>query len=220
MKYFLLLALSISVLATNAQKAVSVNSSDLVAECMKNAGELPAKQMAIWFPYNFWQLIWEKANINPDLIREISNEMSNYLMFAVVDYTVSGTNISFKSEEVIRKSILLIDSSKVMYRPLEEKDITPNAARLMGAIQPMMAQLLGQFGEGMRIFLFDAKKINGKPAIDIATPNRFSLRWDQTTLKWNMPFASILPAKHCPADGEEMKGNWTYCPFHGLKLEN
>ncbi|HEY8894838.1 MAG TPA: hypothetical protein VIM79_08475 [Niastella sp.] len=204
-------------LSSAAQK-VKPNSSEFIQECMKNSGEVPNKKMVIWLPYNYWQIVGDLMKLSPERTQYMANEMSNYMLFAVVDYTVAGTGLTFKSEEEIRKSIKLVDSSKVIYLPLDNKDLTPAANALVQNLQPVIAQMLGQFGEGMRIFVFNAKQVNGKPAIEIDKANYFTLMWGGSKLKWTLPFASILPPKFCPVDNEEMKGNWMYCPFHGEKL--
>jgi hypothetical protein len=218
-KYLFLPVFTLIVITATAQKIKPANTSDFITECMKNNGELPNKQMVIWFPSDFWEIVGDQMKASPGYVQQIVSEMQNYMMFAVVDYNVSPSGVNFKSEEEIRKSIKLYDSSKNVYKPLENKDISPTAVQLLNSLQPVMAQILGQFGEGMRVFLFDAKKINGKPAIDIAKTNSFTLSWAQTSLKWTLPFASVLPPKFCPVDNEQMKGNWKYCPLHGTKLD-
>ena len=55
--------------------------------------------MAIWLPYNFWGIIGEQMKLSSDAEQNISNVMKDYLMFAVVDYTMSGGGITFKSEK-------------------------------------------------------------------------------------------------------------------------
>ncbi len=219
MKKILLSILTLVTLTATAQKLKSVNTTEFVQECMKTDGELPHKEMAIWFPVEFWQLVGRQMKNYPELMEQTTREMSNYMMFAIVDYSSSGTGITFKSDEEIRKSLVLLDSSRTVYKPIREEDISPRAADLIHRLQPMMTQLLGQFGEGMRIFVFDAKKINGKPVIDITQANKFILSWEEVNLKWKLPLASVLPPKHCSVDGETMKGNWIYCPFHGVKLD-
>ena len=82
-----------------------------------------------------------------------------------------------------------------------------------------MKQLLGQFGEGMKVFLFKPKHKKLHQLDDVKSKNKFSLRWDSNTITWKLPFSSVLPPKICPIDKEKMKGNWDYCPFHGVKLE-
>lgn len=217
-KNLLLPFFTLIVLISAGQYQKPTNTSDFVMECMKTSGELPDKQMALWFPYNFWQIIGEQMNITSDAVQDIADEMSNYMMFAVVDYHVSNSGVTFKSDEEIRKSIKLYDSSKKVYAPINDKDISPTAKMLLQNFQPVMSQMLGQFGAGMRVFLFDAKKKNGRPIIDIATVNNFTLSWEQISIRWTLPFSSALPPKYCPVDGEQMKGNWNYCPVHGVKL--
>ena len=156
---------------------------------------------------------------SPEFVENIVTQMKDYMMFCVVDYTTSSSGINFKTDAEIRTSIKLIDSSKNVLKPLEDKEISEDAKRLLKNLQPIMAQMLGQFGEGMQIYLFKAKRINGKPTINVLTKNDFTLSWNTTSLNWKLPLASMLPSKFCPVDNEKMKGNWQYCPIHGTKLD-
>jgi hypothetical protein len=140
------------------------------------------------------------------------------MMFCIVDYTMEGTQITFKSADEIRPTLKFVDSSKHVYLPLADKDISPLALRMVNQFQPIMAKMLGQFGDGMHVFLFDGTGGNGKPAFEVDKPNRFLLTWEGTTTKWALPLASVLPPKYCPVDKEVMQGNWNYCPIHGAKL--
>ena len=219
MKYLLPCIFSLMVLTSNAQNLKPVSTNDFVMECMKYNGEIPNKQMGLWLPYNFWQIIGEQMKLSSDAVQKMTKEMKDYMMFAVVDYTISGTGLIFKPEDEIRRSIKLYDSSKNIYLPINDENLSPTATQVLTYFQPTLAKLLGQFGEGMHIFLFEAKQTDDKPAIDITKINHFTLSWEQTNLKWTLPFASILPAKYCPIDNEQMKGNWNYCPFHGVKLD-
>jgi hypothetical protein len=202
------------------QQVKPANINDFVSDCTRSNGNGANRQLAIWFPAEFWQIAnAQNKDIPPALLQNIVDEMKEYMMFCVVDYTISGTDIQFTGEDEIRRSIRLIDSSKTIYVPLEEDDISSTASALINSLKPMMAQLVGQFGEGMRVVLFKAKKINGKPAIDITRKNSFTLELAKHQLKWSMPFGSLMPPKYCPIDKEIMKGNWEFCPEHGVKLE-
>jgi len=33
-----------------------------------------------------------------------------------------------------------------------------------------------------------------------------------------MPLACLMPDKYCPVDDLKMKGDWLFCPYHGVKL--
>jgi len=218
MKLILFLLFSFATLATNAQLPKSVNSGEFVMECLKNAGELPHNEMVLWIPADFWRIVGEQMKIPADMVDNLVSDMDNYMMFCVVDCSLENQQLIFRSADEIRSSLKLIDSAKMIYLPIAEKDISPNAALLLSRFEGPLEKMLGQFGTGMRIFLFDAKNEKGVVSFNEMKPNRFTLTWDQVKFTWNLPFSSVLPAKYCPVDNEPMKGNWQYCPFHGAKL--
>jgi hypothetical protein len=189
---------------------------------MKISGEIPNKQMAIWFPVDFWRIVGNQMKISTEFVQNLTNNMDDYLLFAVVDYTISknGGGITFKSDYEIRNTIKFIDSAKTIYLPLKESEFSEETNRMIETLKPIMKNLLGQFGEGMQLFLFKTKKDKkGGNSILIQKENNLNLQWNNVSLKWKLPFASVLALKYCPIDIEEMKGNWNYCPTHGKKLE-
>ena len=211
---FLFLAVTVA-----AQNTRPSSTNDLVMECMKTNGEGASKQMSIWYPYNFWQIIGDQMKSSPEFTRHIVTEMKDYMMFSVVDYTIGSSGLTFKTDVEIRQSLKLIDSSNTVLTPLRDDEISAEAKTLLQNLQPIMAQILGQLGAGMRIYLFKAKKVNGQPSVNVSTKNAFTLSWDTTRLTWKTPFASMLAPKFCPVDKEQMKGTWNYCPMHGVKLD-
>lgn len=219
MKFLLTFILVFFLTTANSQKLKPTSTNDLVMECMKNNGEGANKQMTIGFPYNFWEIIGEQMKVSPEFVENIVTQMKDYMMFCVVDYTTTSSGINFKTDEEIRKSIKLTDSSKNVLKPLADTDISADAKKLLQNLKPLMAQMLGQFGEGMRIYLFKPKKLNGQSAFNVLTKNNFTLSWNTTSLNWQLPLSSVLPPKFCSIDNEKMKGNWEYCPIHGIKLK-
>ncbi len=220
MKYCITL-LFVCLLGTGySQQVMPTNLNDFIFDCTRSNGNGGTRQMAVWFPAEFWRFAnAQNKNIPASILQNIVTEMEDYMMFCVVDYTITGSEIHFKGEDEIKKNIRLIDTSKNIYIPLEEEDLSPTAKELINSFKPMMTQMLGQFGEGMQVVLFKAKKINGKPTIELTRKNSFILEVAQHRLKWSMPFASLLPPKYCPIDKEIMKGNWEFCPEHGVKLD-
>jgi hypothetical protein len=218
MKILFLALLSVTTLATAAQQTQSINANDFLMECLKNGGELPDRQMVIWFPIDYWKIIGEQMKIAPDILNNTIVEMSHYMMFCVVDNSLINHQLVSRTADEIRPSLKLVDSAKTIYLPLADKDISPAASQMISRLQPMLAKMFGQLGGGMIIFLFDAKNENGTPSFDIRKPNRFILTWDHASFTWRLPFASVLPVKYCPVDNEPMKGNWNFCPIHGAKL--
>jgi hypothetical protein len=219
MKIIFLVLLIVTTLAAAAQpQAKPINANDFVFECMKNGGEIPQKEMVLWIPVDFWKIIGDQMKLPPESINNLVSEMSHYMMFCVVDYAVSGQQLVFRTADEIRPSLKMVDSAKNIYLPMADKDISPTALQMISNLQPTVSKMLGQFGNGMTIFLFDAKNENGNLSFDVRKPNRFILSWDHASFTWRLPFASVLPLKYCPVDNEPMKGNWNYCPIHGAKL--
>jgi hypothetical protein len=221
MKKILTLCMCVALfINSNAQRTTPINTTDFINDCMRGSGDLPDKQVALWLPYNFWEIIGEKMKNSPEFTERLVGEMKDYNIFCVVDYTIHGTSTIFKSEEDIRKTITLKDSTGKVFELVEEKDMSPLAAQMIQTLTPTLAQMLGQFGSGLHIFVFKADQKNGEPGFNITKKNRFTLSWDNKSFKWKLPFASALEPKHCPVDGEEMKGNWNFCPEHGTVLKN
>ena len=220
MKILLHFIVLLSFTSAIAQKIKPTSTNEFIQECMKTSGEVGNKQIAIWLPYNFWTLVGDQIKVSPEFEENLVNQMRDYIMFCVVDLTLRNADLQFKSEEEIRNSIRLTDSSKNIYKPLEDIDISSDAKRLVQTLKPVMAQMLGQFGTGTRIYLFKAKIVDNQPSINVMTKNSFTLSWNSTSFTWKLPLSSILPPKYCPVDNEKMKGNWEYCPIHGVKLEN
>jgi hypothetical protein len=220
MKIIFTACLAVFVSFAHSQKLKPANTNDFVIECMKTNAEGTHRQTTIWFPYNFWEIVGEQMKSSPEFTQNIVGHMKSYMMFCVVDYWVSGTELSFKSEDEIRSTLKLTDSSNEIFNPLPEQDIDAEAKQLLQHLRPTMAQMFGQFGKGMRIFLFKPKQTNGQVQFNVLKKNCFSLSWDNTRLTWKLPLSSVLPPKFCPVDNEQMKGNWEYCPVHGVKLTN
>jgi hypothetical protein len=219
MKYFFLLLFSISLSTAYSQQDKNINTNDLIMDCLKQGGEFPDNQMVVWYPLQLWELFGKQMNGSEQVMKIITEELSQYMVFAIVDYHQSISGMSFKSEDEIRKTILLYDSAGKGIPPMEMDQLSEMASELINGIKPMLGKMMGQFGEGMRLIFFDADKIKGVSLSDLSGHGSFTLAWGQARFTWQLPFASFLAPKKCPTDGEAMKGTWKYCPVHGVKLE-
>ncbi len=216
MKFLLILFSSLCISTVHAQIIKPTSNNEFVMECMKVSGEGTSKKMALWLPYNFWEIVGKQMKVSPEFIVRLTNQMKNYMMFCVVDYSLGTNGMAFNDD--IGKTIELIDSSNKVFRPLSENDINDEAKTLINNLKPTLAIMFGQFGSGMQIFVFKADQMHGKLNIDVKDKNSFSLGWNNTKLNWELPFSSVFPVKFCPTDNAEMKGIWQYCPMHGVKL--
>jgi hypothetical protein len=215
-----LLLIFILLFSTKTQSQVvnhNVNLQDLMLDCMKTNSNGLNNQIVVWMPYNFWEYSGEKLKIDPKNIQEIISQINEYSIFFVVDYTSSKSGTTYRTDNEIRKTIQLIDSANTKMRLLEDNDIPLNVKQWFQKFKPMFSQMFGNFGSGMNMFIFKSPSTE-KQVIDIKAKNHFSLSWDSVKLTWTLPMPSVLPLQYCPVDQEQMKGNWMYCPIHGVKI--
>lgn len=218
MRHFFLFLLSFTLFTASSQKSEHINTNELIMDCLKQGGDFPNNQMVVWYPLELWEIFGKQMNGSQEIMNIISGEMSQYLMFAVVDYQQSLSGTRFKSEEEIRKTIRLYDSTGNEFAPLNDEQLSESARELISGVKPMLEKMMGEFGEGMQLVLFDATKLKGVSLSDLSGHGSFSLGWGRSRFTWQLPFASVLLPKKCPTDGETMKGTWKYCPVHGVKL--
>src|SRR6202012_2066868 len=64
------------------------STHDFIMDCMKSTGELPHKEMVLWIPAQFWEIVGTQMNIPVETVAAIRKEMSPYMMFCIVDYTM------------------------------------------------------------------------------------------------------------------------------------
>ena len=95
MKVLFTLLLMLFIKTGTAQKINSANINDFVSECIKTTGTGTNNQMAFWLPYNYWELVGNEMKFSPEILKQLVNEMKNYMMFCVCDYTVTPAGLIF-----------------------------------------------------------------------------------------------------------------------------
>lgn len=202
-----------------SQEKKEINYGELMTECTKMSVDAGHNKMVLWFPYDYWDAIAKQPGMPKAYVQMIKEEMKNYLMFCLADYTNRLSVIKFRTEEEIRKTIRITDTAGNVLKPIDPEDMPLRVKEMVTSFQPAFEKLLGQFGEGMRIFIFEVDQKDDKPVLDIYSKGGFTLSWEGASFSWKLPLAAVLAPKYCPLDKEEMKGNWNYCPLHGVKLD-
>ena len=88
---------------------------------------------------------------------------------------------------------------------------------MLGALKPMLSNLLGQFGKSMELIIYPGVAEN-KKLIDSLKPGTFEFSLYDQTFHWRTPLASLLPKKIDRRTKEEFPGNYEYNPYTGDKL--
>ena len=130
----------------------------------------------------------------------------------------TGGTMSYTDKFDLEKSTSLVDQNGKTHLPLSAKEIPSETLTTLKGMSPMFAKMLGKMGEGLHFFLFKVKDKKKKNIINEYQEGNFIVKHSNKEFKWSLPLPSLLPNKYCPIDNQEMKGNWTFCPFHGENL--
>lgn len=222
MKYSLLLALCVYSFSSFGQYNKNVNLTDFIRDLQ--IWQKDDKEMALtfWIPQSYWDISLKGSpDVEESQIAELNSIFEGYIFICALDMELlPGGNVTYTSEKNIRRSISLIAPDGNSYLPLKEKDIPDKLQNMSNVLKPMFSKILGQMGEGIQFYFFEVKDVVGKELINELKSGQFTVKHSNREFVYNLPIVSLLESKHCPEDGAEMKGNWNFCPIHGVKLNN
>jgi hypothetical protein len=203
------------------QENHKVNLIDYIREIQiweKNDNNL---SLSFWIPISYWGInLTGNPQVPVEIIDQITYTFKDYVFICALNLEINynGSTL-YTNEEDLRKTLSIEDSIGQIYYPLEDSILTPHALYLLQSIKPMFSQMFGEMGVGMHFYFFSIKDQEGNPIIDEYKKGKFTIRHSNKKFVYNLPLLCLLPPKFCPIDSAEMKGNWNYCPFHGLKLQ-
>ena len=197
-----------------------INLTDFIREIEQWKKENDRIQFVAWLPVDYWEIVGSQTNnVSTQTISQMKTAMKDFVLVYVLDMRINrdGT-MEFKSADEIKNDLAFIDSANLKYYPLPEQKISQNALKIGVQLKPFFAQNMGKMGQGLNIFYFQVKDNKGQNLINPRLKNSFSIREGGKQFSWMLPLVSLMPPKFCPVDKEKMKGNWNYCPIHGVKL--
>lgn len=173
-----------------------------------------------WIPTEYWEESFRDVpSFTADQKQEFYRAVDDYIVFCVVDATMSpfGSVIPASRDQIADDLSLVIDQG-AQQRPLTDARVSSDAKNLFAMMKPVMANMLGQFGQGMEFFCFKGTDSEGKALLDPKGKGALSVHLGKATYKWRLPLGSLLPPKYDPQTGEAFPGNYIYSPFTGQKL--
>ena len=192
----------------------------LVQETQKWSGKQGEVTLIWWVPEEYWRVsIAQGGNVTVAQVEEVIKVLRPYIVIVVVDGKVgSFGGITYTPEPTIRATLQIRDSEGVRYHPLDEDTISPDSKNFLLMIKPLFANLVGQLGQNMQIFLFPAENKKGQKIAEAKKEGTFSVELDEREFKWRLPLGSLLIPKICPVCGEKLSGAYKFCPWDGTKL--
>jgi hypothetical protein len=178
-----------------------------------------------WVPTDFWIQSSIRRGISPERAAETYRPLQEYTVALIFVAKVSDLGVfEFVPPDQLQKKVFLRDATANEYAALPE--VSDAAKNLAGIMKPLLANAMGKAGENITMLFFPAKNKAGALIADASAKGSFQIvlkdtvGLSQDVYEWRLPLTSLSPAKYCPAGKERVNANWTYCPWHGVALDN
>jgi len=200
--------------------AEDVDLQSLIQETQRMQQEPNRLRLIWWMPTEFWKESFKKnPNMTEEQKRQFYAAVDDYFVLAIVDAAITplGTVNPQSREEIMSRLSLTIDGRKVM-RPLPDAEVSAETRTLFAAARPIIANNLGQIGQGMQFVWFKGLDAEGNRLADPNKKGAITVALGSESYKFRLPLGSLLPAKYDPQSGEKFPGNYEFSPFTGKKL--
>lgn len=218
-KLCLLLFLCTSLLAFGQEKQ-NFTVDDFIGAIQKTKDSGDTMKMVFWLPTEFWEVV---NSSEPDYdtvgVRYIEDLVKDYIILAAVDGFFDAEGSQFQSEAEMRKTIRIIDKHNNVHAPLSEIEVPKALTHVISSMKPLFANMLGDLGRGFNFYYFQVRDAHNKALIEARQKGAFTVRLNNSDFQWSLPLSVYGPRLYCPVDKEKMNAEWSYCPFHGNKLQ-
>jgi hypothetical protein len=193
----------------------------LINETQQQSSQPKVLRLVWWIPQEFWRMsMASEADITPEQSDSLLRILGRHTIVAVVSGQVQQFgSVRYDSDADIRANTRFIDAQGVAYAPVAESEISDDEQMVISVFRPIFSNMLGQMGQNLDLLLFPVNDAQGHPLADPLHTGRFTINVFDEKFAWRLPLGSLLSQKRCPVDGELMSGAWTFCPIHGVKLE-
>jgi hypothetical protein len=191
---------------------------EFIQETQQSSNESQQLTLVWWIPEEFWDLsLAGNANVPAAAADQIRTAFRDYQVFALLR---ARTGIAGLSEVSTRADLLnnaRLEIGGKTIAALDPDKVPPGVQTMLGAMRPMLANMLGQLGQSMELVVYPAMA-NEHRMNDPLKPGTFQFTLYDQTFHWRTPLASLLPKKIDPKSKEEFPGNYEYNPYTGGKL--
>lgn len=212
--------LAIAALCLAAFTARGADLQRLLLDTQRTVQDPSSIIMVWWIPTEYWgAVLKDNPGITPEVLKQFETTLGSYMLFAVaaLDIGPMGGMTSRGRPKIEANSQLLMDGKPVPL--LTDKEIGADAQNFVSMMKPMMANMLGQFGQGMEFMLYPNPATKGGAKISAVNEGQFAYKSFGNEFKWRLPIGSLLPPRKDPATGEEFPGDFKFNPYTGGKLD-
>lgn len=176
--------------------------------------------LAIWMPEAFWKLaLSANGRLTSKGISDTLDVIRPYILVAVLDAQSTGLGgYSYTDDKTLTTSVRLEDSRGTLYQPLDPGVISGGMRNLLGAMRPIMANMMGAMGQHMVFLAFPSTDKAGQRIADETGNGSLTVHIGDADLRYQLPLESLLPPSLDPKTGESFPGTYHFNPYTGNKL--
>lgn len=176
--------------------------------------------VVMWMPEEFWKLaLSANGRLSQKGISDTLDLVRPYTLIAVLDgQSTAFGGYSYTDDQTLITSVRLEDSRGALYQPLDPDHVSGGIRNLLGAMRPVMANMMGAMGQHMVFLAFPGTDKAGKPIADETGTGSLTVRVGDVALRYQLPLPSLLPASLDPKTGESFPGTYRFNPYTGDKL--
>jgi hypothetical protein len=204
--------------------AAATNSSEIATETARTAQEGGTRVANFWWlPPEYWSVTARELELPPEEQAKIEKLFRDYVIVAAID-----ADVSEKHKPVLAPIADIVKRShfKRGGETLEVlREVNPEVSKLVPTLVYFLRASLGPLGEGLRLLPLGNVDAKGNEALSATAPGELELDFRFTEdgpvheFHWHAPLTSVAGPRKCPKGGEPLEASWTYCPWHGVKLE-
>jgi hypothetical protein len=215
---------SLLVAAAPAPARAETNSSQIAGEMQRTLQE-GSKHVAEfwWLPPEYWITVAKELELPADDQARVAKFFRDYAIVAALDAGVTDKKEPSLASiaEIARRSHFTRggETLEVLH------EVNPEVSKLVPKLVYLLRASLGPLAEGLRLLPLANVDPKGNPILSATAPGELALEFRFTDdgpvhdIRWHAPLTSLMAPRKCPKGGEPLEASWSYCPWHGVKLE-
>ncbi|HXZ86765.1 MAG TPA: hypothetical protein VEI82_14885, partial [Myxococcota bacterium] len=221
----LVLASAVAIAVAAAPARAAETNSSLIAGEVQRTLQGGSKRVAEfwWLPPEYWIMVAKELELPADDQAKVAKFFRDYVIVGAIDAGVD--------EKKQPAMATIADITRRCHftrggQTLEVlHEVNPEVSKLVPTLVYLLRVSLGGLGEGLRLLPLANVDPKGNPILSATTPGELALEFRFTDdgpvhdIRWHAPLTSLMVPRKCPKGGEPLEASWSYCPWHGVKLE-
>lgn len=178
-----------------------------------------------WIPHEYWAAAFSREGAMSAGQREATiRVLRGYSLLAVVQAEIRplGALRYYDLESVAESLAITLESGGETARLEPLQDVGTDLQPMLGALKPILAAAMGNFGSNMHFFVLADRDADDRRIIDPYETNvlRIALSKDdgeRIDVAIEMPIDALFVPRICP-NGKTAHVSWKYCPWGGERL--